>query len=332
MQGPDAAAPADDTGLALERLVVWVALAFCLAIAPPLILMILRNLRAARGDRRGAGRLAAFTAVSIALALLVRADHVGAVDVETALIVNILAQAAYFAGSIWFAYVAFEPYARRRLPRAMISWSRLLAGGLRDPMVGRDVLFGVLAGVVMALVLHGSVLLGDAVAPGSVSPIAQPVSPLSSNRHALFFLLSTAHIAIAFGFGNLVGLLFLQGLVRARVLAVLLQFGLAYLFLSSTSGATTAGSLAFVVVTAVWMALAVRVGLLAGIVATYAYFILYATSLSLDPGRWYFAGAALSAGVLLALAARAFRVSLGGKPMFGRGLLEFDEQKGDGGR
>ncbi|HVF36065.1 MAG TPA: hypothetical protein VND91_12150, partial [Candidatus Saccharimonadia bacterium] len=324
VQDPDAAAPAGATVAAPERFAIWAALAFCLAIAPPLILMIVRNLRAGRGDRRGAGRLAGFTFASIALALLGRADHVGAVDVETALIVHILAQAAYFAGSIWFAYIAFEPYARRRWPQSMISWSRLVAGGLRDPMVGRDVLFGVLAGVVMSLVLHGSVLLGDAFAPGSVSPVVQPVSPLSSNRHALFFLLSSAHIAMAFGFGNLVGLLFLQGLVRTRVLAVLLQFGLAYLFLSSTSGSTTAGSLAFVVVTAVWMALAVRVGLLAAIVATYVYFILYATPLSLDPGRWHFAGAALAAGVLLALAVQAFRVSLAGRPMFGRALLELD--------
>jgi len=108
------------------------------------------------------------------------------------------------------------------------------------------------------------------------------------------------------------------------MIAVLLQFGFAYLFLASISGFTTAGSLAFVVVSAVWMALAVRVGLLAAIVATYAYFILYATPLSLDPDRWYFAGAALSAGVLLALAVQSFRVSLAGKPIFGQALLELD--------
>ena len=38
-------------------------------------------------------------------------------------------------------------WVRRRWPQTMISWSRLLTGQFRDPLVGRDILFGVMLGV-----------------------------------------------------------------------------------------------------------------------------------------------------------------------------------------
>ena len=50
-----------------------------------------------------------------------------------------------FASSLWQAfllyvlYVALEPYVRRRWPDALVSWTRVLAGRFRDPLVGRDI-------------------------------------------------------------------------------------------------------------------------------------------------------------------------------------------------
>jgi hypothetical protein len=40
-------------------------------------------------------------------------------------------------------YVALEPFVRRVSPERLVSWTRLLAGDVRDPMVARDVLVGV---------------------------------------------------------------------------------------------------------------------------------------------------------------------------------------------
>ena len=51
-------------------------------------------------------------------------------------------------------YLALEPWVRRRWPHAIISWSRLLSGQLRDPLVGRDILFGVMLGVVWILLFE----------------------------------------------------------------------------------------------------------------------------------------------------------------------------------
>jgi hypothetical protein len=52
---------------------------------------------------------------------------------------------------MWLLYVALEPYVRRRWPERIIAWSRLLAGGYRDPLVGRDLLIGVVCGGGMIL-------------------------------------------------------------------------------------------------------------------------------------------------------------------------------------
>ena len=53
-------------------------------------------------------------------------------------------------------YAALEPWFRRLWPEALITWSRVLAGRWRNPVVARDVLFAVLAAIA-----------GRAVAPRS---------------------------------------------------------------------------------------------------------------------------------------------------------------------
>ena len=104
-----------------------------------------RNLRLGRGDRRGASRLAAFVFVAWAVAVFFGAHHVPNFD-ELALFLESLAWGLFLSCFVWVLYIALEPYVRRRWPATLVSWSRLLAGGFRDPLVGRDVLAGCLLG------------------------------------------------------------------------------------------------------------------------------------------------------------------------------------------
>jgi serine/threonine-protein kinase len=61
---------------------------------------------------------------------------------------------ALFVSALLFAvYLAIEPFVRRHWPRTIISWSRLLAGRFRDPLLGRDLLTGVVLGVVWCTIL-----------------------------------------------------------------------------------------------------------------------------------------------------------------------------------
>jgi serine/threonine-protein kinase len=68
---------------------------------------------------------------------------------------------------VWLLYIALEPQVRRVWPETMIGWSRLLAGRVRDPLVGRDVLVGVLVAIGNALILglHTLILRWSGRAP-----------------------------------------------------------------------------------------------------------------------------------------------------------------------
>jgi len=59
----------------------------------------------------------------------------------------------FVSGFIWVLYLALEPYVRRNWPQMIISWTRLISGRLRDPLVGRDLLFGILLGICWMFVL-----------------------------------------------------------------------------------------------------------------------------------------------------------------------------------
>jgi hypothetical protein len=65
-----------------------------------------------------------------------------------------LSSSLFLAAITCTLYLALEPYVRRHWPHAIISWSRVMAGKLRDPLVGRDLLYGVVLGLIWAVVFE----------------------------------------------------------------------------------------------------------------------------------------------------------------------------------
>jgi serine/threonine-protein kinase len=110
------------------------------------------NWKAGRGDLRGATRVGIYVALMRFLTWLFLTHHVGS-DAEQTLFSYGLANAAYVFVEYWLIYLALEPWVRRYWPQALITWTRVLAGKWRDPMVGRDLLFGTLWGVVYLLLV-----------------------------------------------------------------------------------------------------------------------------------------------------------------------------------
>jgi serine/threonine-protein kinase len=109
-----------------------------------------RNYAKGRSDVRGAFRLAS-TAFAIDMTLWVCLEHfIPTLDTFAHFLLAV-SKSLFLSTVIWMLYVALEPYVRRHWPQAIISWSRLLGGGLRDPLVGRDLLWGVLLGVLWSL-------------------------------------------------------------------------------------------------------------------------------------------------------------------------------------
>ena len=80
-----------------------------------------RNLRAGRGDRRGAFRLSAL--IFVTMCGVVPEAHVASLG-EVTLVIMALAWALLVASCCWVGYLAAEPYVRRRWPRVLVSWVR----------------------------------------------------------------------------------------------------------------------------------------------------------------------------------------------------------------
>ncbi len=109
-----------------------------------------RNVRAGRGDRRGAVRLSTFILGCMFVAWVFGETHVAALG-EATLLAMALSWALLVAGCCWLGYLAAEPFVRRQWPHMLVAWTRLLGGRVRDPLVGRDVLIGCAAGAVTAV-------------------------------------------------------------------------------------------------------------------------------------------------------------------------------------
>ena len=104
---------------------------------------------------------------------------------------------------MWMLYLAIEPWIRRRWPHAIISWSRLISGQLRDPLVGRDILLGVTFGAVWILIFEFPIFLSpdmgaapplefDCLSAGRASALGQWLMQIPSSIFGtleFFFLL-----------------------------------------------------------------------------------------------------------------------------------------------
>jgi serine/threonine-protein kinase len=136
------------------------------------ILIARRNYKRGKADIQGALRLG-IVILSLQMVLWLFQAHFVASVSALGLFVLAASGALFVTAVVCSLYVAIEPYIRRHWPHAIISWSRLMAGRLRDPMVGRDLLYGVLLGVSWSLIFSFFHLLrlraGDAPAFGSTN-------------------------------------------------------------------------------------------------------------------------------------------------------------------
>src|SRR5215212_9044706 len=134
-------------------LAVIVVLFFAMMIGAALLAR--HNLRLGRGDRRGALRLASFVFAGTLLDWLLTTHHIPSLAEEFNNFLFALPMCLFISGMLWLIYMALEPYVRRRWPGRIVGWTRLLAGGWRDPLVGRDLLVGAFTGCALALLAFG---------------------------------------------------------------------------------------------------------------------------------------------------------------------------------
>jgi hypothetical protein len=285
-----------------------------------------RNLRLGRGDRRSASRLAAFVFVASAVAVFFSAHHVPNYD-ELELFFEFLAWGVFLSGFFWVLYIALEPYVRRRWPATLVSWSRLLAGGFRDPLVGRDVLAGCLWGVLVTALLQLRWFvrswLGDVPEPMTTGPL----SSLLGARTVIAGMSNGLTVALVFSFSFLFVLFLFRVLLRkewAAAVAFVLFFTV---FLNAPqlfAGGPAAASALMIglILNGLSVFLLIRLGMLALVASVVFQFCFLGLPLTIQGSAWY-ASISLT-GILLmaAITFYGFYTSLGGRPVFGAAVLE----------
>ncbi|HEV2668198.1 MAG TPA: hypothetical protein VG324_25000, partial [Blastocatellia bacterium] len=267
-----------------------------------------RNWRQGRSDRRGAFRLTVFVFLA----------HIVTVMVGSGVIVNSLAHIYVPTSQVFIAYLGLEPYVRRRWPAVLTSWSRVLAGRFRDPLVGRDVLIGILIGITSNLIRLPFMNISPSTFTFSLNNETL-LKVLSSARLAAGNLVLIVGLAVAAALIYLFALFLLRLLARRDWMAV----GLFALLIGVGLGAGNWQVLAMSVLANGLIAVAMtRYGLVSMVVALFALYTLSVFPVTLNFSVWY-AGIGLAPLVaVLSLAVFAFYTSLGGKKVFQGSLLE----------
>ncbi len=285
-------------------------------------LLARRNLRLGRGDRRGAGRIASFVFVLWTVAWAFGAHHVSSVD-EFGHVLFSLVFGISFSAFFWVVYVALEPYVRRRWPDALVSWSRLLAGGFRDPLVGRDILFGSLLGAFGIASVRFGWHVPSWLGHPPLQPYFGPTWQFLGARPVIADLSNNLIAAVAVSFVILFTLFLLRALLRKEWLAAIVCVLLITFFRPPTADPFTAVTVVSILITtSLTLFLFLRFGLLAVVASYFFDDILGSFPLTTQMSAWY-AGLSI-AGILLmaAMAFYGFYTSLGGRPIFGGAVLD----------
>jgi hypothetical protein len=228
---------------------------------------------------------------------------------EIGLGVNYLFRALAHSLRLWLGYVALEPYVRRLWPEVLISWSRVLAGRLRDPRVGRDLLIGCLFAVAITIPVR---VVGDAgyhVDPDSIG----------GGRFLLGSILEKHQGNLGFGIFNLALLLLYRMVLRSTWLAGLLHTVILTAVVSLGVGAPVEAPntwLLNAVWAGVWVVIYFRFGLLCAIAGQTMLMILLVVPHTADFGQWYAQAGLLALATVLVVAAYGLYTStLAGRPL-----------------
>ena len=270
------------------------------------------NLKAGRGDRRGATRVGLGIAFITATAAWLEADHVPDVVAEWVTLQETVALGLFFGAFVWVLYLALEPFVRRRAPNLLIGWTRLVQGRWRDPRVGRDLLAGAVAGTAILACLSLTYVIADALGLVTPEPYRAALGPLLGARYILVSLLEIPLSATASALVLL--LFFLHGLPGVRLILpgrmIFFTITAIMTFLFRGSGNPVVTAVFALVAAAILTAVYARFGVLAAF--GLQLFSQWSLSLTLDLSAWYAPTMLLATAGLLVLIGFAAWTAVGG--------------------
>jgi eukaryotic-like serine/threonine-protein kinase len=252
-------------------------------------IMARSNLKAGRGDRSGVIRLACFVLGVQTIEFLLGTHHVPNLGVQWMLFFRATSLALFSAGMIWLLYLALEPAARRLWPNLLIAWSRLLTGRLRDPMLGRDLLIGLLTGLLATFILRVQYFLRSLAGQPAPDLDSVRLEPLLGLRYALSAILTqfddavlTALVLLMLLLGARIALrrVWLAFAASMGILSLLILSGSPKIDVFTVSSALASGGLIMLVL--------LRLGLLACAVMLLSLNMSTALPSTVNLRAWYF--------------------------------------------
>ncbi len=277
------------------------------------------NLRAGRGDLKGAAKVSIFYFIARIIHRLISYDYDSILNDWQVIFFIICGQTVV----LFLLYVAIEPFVRRWWTEVLISWNRLMAGDFTNPLIGRDVLVGGLLGFVLVLSQYFGGFLRDFIVSRSLTIIAVSTSTLEGTREniAQILLIFTDSIVVAL----LVLMLFVifHLVVKRKWLATLFVgffiVGLLGIGFFPSRGWSYLIFLLVIYVPLVF--LFIRFGLLT-IITGLIFMRLMSIAITFDTSRFYFSNTIIVAVIGLAIALYAFYISIGDQEIFEGKILK----------
>jgi hypothetical protein len=244
-------------------------------------------------------------------------------DVSTRILIYI-GLALVWAGFCGIAYLAIEPYLRRKMPRLLISWNKLMKGQWRSPLLGRDLLAAV-ALVSMEYPFgiffvwwnaHQRTGHNFPVTGVSLQAMYQPVSWVAN-------VMACAYSSIYLGLFVLSLYFVFRAVFRVRFIAIA-ALGVFLFFFGG--GPPHYAQIDFILINLVIAALcsiaALRFGLLTMATFGFVASLEFSAPITFDFSQWYAPAATANFAIVLALAIYGFWIAIGDQRLFGSYKLD----------
>ena len=271
-----------------------------------------RNLVRGSGDREGAFRIAVFLFL-IHMALWLCRGHFLVSSGTVGMAFLAVCTSVFYGALAWAMYLAFEPQVRRRWPRTLISSTSLLAGKWRDPVVGRDVLFGIAMAMSWNLIGYPMHWLLSQTAP---RPDTATHALMLGPRQALGAWLLHVPGSIRSTLTFVLFLFLLRSVFKRELLASGIFIAIFTLLQLGQSSTPLIDAAVAVVVFGMISAIVFRAGVLPLAIAILVAGLIDNVPTSFQPSDWYFWNGWFMYGSVAVMTLVSFRIATANHPVW----------------
>ncbi len=284
--------------------------------------MAYRNVRAGRGDMRGAMKAATFVAAVTMATWVVAPSHIPQLEIELNRFFQMIGFSLFQGALLFSVYLAVEPSVRRLWPGSLVSWSRVTTGHWRrDPLVGRDLLIGATIGIALNVVTRAYQVVPLALGMPDTQPAAVELVGMLGVRDTIVAVANRVLWAMQNAFIGIMVMAILRMFIKRQWLVIVLVAAVFTVVTTRTSTASPTFWVDFALSAFLSLGILValfRFGLLASCVMFFVYLTTSGLALTLNTSSQYFASSAWVLALIVALIAIGYWWARADEPLLGQ--------------